>query len=416
MFEKSTSDARPDSEIHRCLSGEDCRGRVFADGQHQPALTSEPSSVCEACLYAFERAIDDMVETWLSLHVAIGDSGRRISQKVSGSPSAPINVNTDVDALKVSIVEWMVGAAAAVADTLNASAPKPTNNSDTEQIRTLVACTALIGPHVDTLLSLGDCEVSVWLGAAETDFPGESVEYQSEFGTVYIPNTVVDDYTGLQIAQHLTVLRRRARKLLALTSPGDKEWLSLPCPRCNASRSLTRRHEKQPGHKEIDQINCANCKLDWPYEQYRNLTLIWVRKDEMEREKLEKELAKTKARAELAEWLLAQREWQISLALDCPDVTAAEFAATILAAQNTPAPGEFMSDKDIAALVGVAPATVRSWAFRGHISKPITADDGSSLYLASEVYEYAKANTSTRSTTARRLDNDRRAAQASGDQ
>lgn len=395
MFERSTSDARPDSAVHRCLVGDDCRGRIYVDGQHQPALTPDPDAVCEACMKAFTRAIDDMTETWLTLHTAIGDAGRRISQKVSGSPSPPINVNTDVDALKSSITEWLVAAAAALADTLNTGAPKPRNTSDTEQLRTVVACTDLIAPHIDTLVHLENCETSVWLTAAETDFPGESVAYESEFGTVYIPNTTVSHYTGLQIVQHLTELRRRARKLLALTNPGDKEWLSLPCPRCN-TKSLTRRHEKPPGHKEIDQINCANCKLDWPYEQYQNLCLIWVRKDEMERDKLQKELDTVKERLAHAEFYLAERNWQLGLALTCTDIPASVFAQEVLTA-TVHDTDNLISGKDAAVLVNVAESTIRAWASQGKITKYI-ADDGSMVFHAKEVWDVA--TTSRRGTKA----------------
>lgn len=389
MFELSTSDARPDSEIHRCMSGEDCRGRVFTDGVQVPALTVKASSVCELCWKAISRAVDDMAETWAALHMAIGDSDRRMGQKVSGSHSAPINVNTDVDALKSEIAQWLVAAASAVAEQINCTGPKPRNSSDTEQARIVAVCTDLVGPNIDILLSLGSCEVAVWLGADDTDYPGESVRYESDFGPVYIPNTWIDDFTGVQVALHLVELRRRARKLLALTD--DHNRLPLPCPRCNAQRSLTRRHERLPGHKEIDQISCANCKLDWPYEQYRNLTLIWVRKDEMEREKLEKELAKERQERKVAEFLLAQRDWVISLAMECPDVKIGDFAAMISATLNSAPPGEFVNDKDAANLVGVLPATIRQWATRGQIAR-YTADDGSVTFLASEVYEYAKAN------------------------
>lgn len=38
-----------------------------------------------------------------------------------------------------------------------------------------------------------------------------------------------------------------------------------------------------------------------------------------------------KARAEWAEWLLAEREWHFSLALECTNATAADFAREVAA-------------------------------------------------------------------------------------
>jgi hypothetical protein len=76
------------------------------------------------------------------------------------------------------------------------------------------------------------------------------------------------------------------------------------------SRSTRRSPGRTAGSREVDQIECGACDLNWPYEQYRNLTLIWVRDDEMEREKLQKQLDTEKSRRELVEWLLAKREWQ----------------------------------------------------------------------------------------------------------
>lgn len=47
---------------------------------------------------------------------------------------------------------------------------------------------------------------------------------------------------------------------------------------------------------------------------------------------------------------------------------------------------EFMSDRDVAHLVGVSDATVRVWASRGLINRH-TAPDGSTRYLVREVMD-----------------------------
>ncbi|WP_156749638.1 hypothetical protein [Mycobacterium sp. E1747] len=393
------------TESHRCAAGRDCRDAENFDDPttgkttRRGAPVAAESGLCESCTGAARYAVSDMVETWLSLHLAIGDTSRRLNQKVSISRSAPINLNTDADALKTSIVEWLVAAAARVAETLNCEEPSPRNNTDAEHARVVLACTRILEPNIDTLIGLPAGEVMVWLSAAETQYPGERF-YVDDHGTPHI-GVKVTTMTGAELALKLVKLRSKARSFLALTTPKDK--LSLPCWRCN-QLELTRRHERR-GTTVIDQVDCAACEKSWPYEQYQNIIAIRVKEDEMEREKLQKQLDSERTRREIAEWLLAERDWQLSLAFDFPDVSASVFVTTILT-QNEPQPPEaFMSDKDIANLLNVSDSTVRSWASRGQIQRH-TADDGSTVFLASEVWAFAKTNTGGRASTIRRLTRD----------
>lgn len=396
-----------DNNTHRCLAGKDCRdaqnvedetsGRTTRSG----ATITQETGLCHDCTADTQYAVDEMIETWLALHIAIGDPNRGNNQRVTTTRAAPINLNTEADALKVAIVEWLVAAAARIAETLNIDDPHPRNNSDTEHARTILACTRILAPHIDRLVSLPADDVNVWLTANETQYPGEWF-YVDEQGIPHRGRSIVT-MNGAELALKLIQIRRKARSFLALTTPIDK--LSLPCPRC-AEYELTRRHERR-ATREIDQIECAACGLDWPYEQYRNLTLIWVKDDEMEREKLQKQLENEKARREWAEWLLAKREWQLTLALDCTDVSASAYAATILAEPDKPDLDAYLADKDIANLIGVSDSTVRSWASRGQITRHIT-EDGATVFLASEVWEYAKTNTGGRAATVRRLTTERK--------
>ncbi|OBK92397.1 hypothetical protein A5646_03590 [Mycobacterium sp. 1245499.0] len=351
--------------------------------------------------------------------MAIGDTNRRLNQKVSISRSAPINLNTDADALKVSIVEWLSVAAARVAEQLNINpyhrdddgnetyvGPEPQNHSDAEHVRAVNAAVRILEPNIDKLVALGADDVTVWLSPSETDHAGESVPYTTATGhTAYRPNTRVVSMAGAELALELIKVRRKARNFLMLTAPTDK--MALPCPYCG-EYELVRCHRTIKGHtKEIDQIDCGNCQLSWPYERYQHLCEIWVKEDEMEREKLQKQLDSEKTRREIAEWLLAEREWQLSLAFDFPDVSASVFVTTILSGSDTSPPEAFMSDRDIANMLNVSDSTVRSWASRGQITRH-TAEDGSTVFLASEVWAFAKTNTGGRASTMRRLSAARR--------
>lgn len=393
---------------HRCLAATGCRGAVSVDdpttGQtvRQAAVIPQEHGLCDACRNTVEHTVNDLTETWLALHLAIGDTGRRLNQKVTISRAAPINLNTDADALKVSIVEWVSAAAARVAEQLNIAQDddrpgvEARNSTDVEAARVMIASTRILGPNVDRLINLPPDNLMVWLTGKETQYPGE-MEYVDENGVAHV-GWRVESISGAELGLKLIDLRRRARSFLALTTPLDK--LSLPCPRCN-QYELTRKHERRR-HREIDQIDCGACSLNWPYEQYRNLTLIWVRDDEMEREKLQKQLDSEKERRELAEWLLAKRDWQLNLALDCTDVSAAAYAATILADPDIPEADAMVSDKDAGNLVGVSDSTIRNWASKGAITRH-TADDGSVVFAAGEVWDHAKTMVGGRTSTVRRL-------------
>jgi hypothetical protein len=395
------------SDQHRCLAGKHCRAVTVEDGRRIPAHTETPDTLCEECARGIAWVIDDMAGIWLALHAALGDQTRKPGQKVTASRSAPINLNTDADALKMAIVEWLVGATAPVAAQLNIEDPKPRNKSDSEHFRIVQACTRILSAHVDDLLALPSGDVLIWQTSTETEWPGE--RWYDTNGSVHGLDIV--EMTGVQLALQLAELRHKARTLLNLTNPLDK--LSLPCPGCN-EYELVRTHRlkytsggKQLEDDQVDRIDCGSCGLDWPYSRYRHLCEIFVTEEEMKSEKLQAQLDTANRELALVKWILAKREWQFSLALECTDIPASVFAETVLAPVEPDNLDDYMTDKDIAALVCVTDSTIRSWAHRGHITRH-TADDGSTVYHAREVWNYATTNTTNRTSTERQLDNRRK--------
>lgn len=381
------------TDQHRCLAAKHCRAATVEDGRRVPAHTEAPDTLCAACTQGVAWVIDDMAGVWTALHMAIGDQTRRVGQKVTTSRNPPINLNTDADALKTSIVEWLVGAAAIVAAKLNIDDPRPRNNTDTEHARVVLACTRILSPHVDDLLTRPADYVMVWSSGAETEAPGEH-HYLDTNGILH-DGVRIDHLSGVQFALQLTELRHKARKLLNLTSSSDK--LSLPCPYCN-EYELVRTHrlkyssgELSMNHDEMDRVDCGNCGRDWPYSRYQHLCQILAEDEEMKSEELQKQLDDTARELAWAKWLLAKREWQFALALECTDIPASVWAETVLIPTEPDNLDDYMSDKDIAALVRVSDSTIRVWASRGHITRHI-ADDGSTVFHAREVWEYAVTN------------------------
>lgn len=315
------------SDVNRCASGPGrCRGTVLTpDGSKLAAETSD--ILCEPCLDSIRHHITDIPRIWVALHEAIGEHTRNTAQKVSGSRTPPININCDVDALKTGIVEWLTLAAARVADELGIDEPMPHNNTDTEYAKTVEKCARIINPNLDLLIAAPAGDAQIWLPPTDTEYPGERL-YVDQLGITHHGTRIVE-VTGLDIAQQLVRLRRRALAVLGVTTPRDK--LPYPCPGCNRPE-LSRHQRKDPGRREVDEIVCGNCQLCWPYSRYQQLCLILAKEDEMERDKLTHQLNMERQHRQTVEWLLAEARWRFQLALECTDIPASEFAATVLAA------------------------------------------------------------------------------------
>lgn len=395
MIEQSAEPAEPRNipADHRCAAGRSCRNTENIDGEHLGAPIETQTGLCNPCSDSAAHSIKDLRNIWLALHAAIGEHTHRHNQKVSSSPTRPININTDVDALKTAIVEWAVAGAAALSEHLNIDDPKPRNHTDLEHARTIDACARIIGPHLATLLNLPAIDIMVWLAGADTPAPGE-FRYTDEEGVIHYGVTE-RTVTGTELVLELIKLRHKARRLLALNNPEEK--LNIPCPHCN-EKELIRSHRiitsVSGKTKEIDEIDCS-CGLNWPYERYRQLCLIWVKEDEMERDKLQKALDTEKKHREIIEWLLAERNWQLGLALSCTDISASNFARTVLTTTLHDQEDTLMTDRDLAPIIGVTESTIRSWAHQGRITKHV-ANDGAMVYLAKEVWDCAKTLRRTR--------------------
>jgi hypothetical protein len=245
----------------------------------------------------------------VALSVAIGDKRVGASEKVSGSKSPPIPLNVDVEAAQEAVVWWLQIAAARIAEKLGIDEPEAQSRITTEHARIVEACVRLLRPHVDTLLASPEDSVRVWRRT------GESSSFV--------------DKSGIDIAAELVRAHRNARRILGATTPRFR--LSMPCPACS-SPSLFRRVDKTDAGVR-DEVSCDACRVMWTHDHYLRLVSIFVA-DEQERQERE-DMAinlELQQRAELAEYLLAEKVWQMSLARDCTDISAADFFTALEAA------------------------------------------------------------------------------------
>ncbi|OYN80439.1 hypothetical protein CG716_09960 [Mycolicibacterium sphagni] len=279
-----------------------------------PALTEKPESICEACRKHVQAVVDDSPAVWDSLHGALGDRSMRAGQeRVAGTKNPPIPIDVEVDAVKDALADWLVAAAARVAELLNVDDPQPKSRIDREQRRIVGACTKLVSPHVDALLAAPAESVTVWRKTGES-------------------RTFVDK-TGIDICLEIVRCHRVAHAIL-----GDQhihQSVQLPCPNCHARRCSRTVTTRKNGDVD-DLIACAECKSSWTYEIYQ----FRCRRDaeDMEDAKLEAQerqsftelIEQERTARELAEYLLAELRWKFSLALDCPNISAAEFATAVI--------------------------------------------------------------------------------------
>lgn len=298
MFELSTSDARPDTELqapHRCLAGRNCRllehEEIAGELVELPALTEKPDTVCEGCRRHIQTVIDDSLTVWDSLHDALGDAAMRAAQeRVNGTKSPPIPIDVEVDAAKDSLADWLIVAAARVAELLNVEDPQPKSRIDQEQRRIIDACTRLISPHLEQLLESPADTVTVWRKTGES--------------------TTFVDKTGVDICMEIVRCHRVAHAIL-----GDQhihQSMQLPCPNCHARRCARTVTTRKSGDID-DLVACGECKSGWTYAIYQFRCrrdaedMEATKMDVKERQQFETDLETERGCREVAEWLAAER-------------------------------------------------------------------------------------------------------------
>ncbi|MDP7703200.1 MULTISPECIES: hypothetical protein [unclassified Mycobacterium] len=303
---------------HRCLAGRACRSQAVEEVEGKnvelPAITEKPDTLCDSCRRNVHTVITESLTVWDSLHNALGDRAMRgSSERISGTKTPPIPIDVEVDAAKDALAEWLIAAAARVSEYLNTDTPQPKSRIDREQRRIVQACTRLVEPNIDRLLQAPAETVTVWRKTGES--------------TTYV------DKTGIDIALEIVRCHRVAHAILG--DQNTHQSVQLACPNCHTRRcSRTVTHRKNGGVDDF--VACAECKSSWTFEIYQ----FRCRRDaedmeatHMDAEKLkqfETTIEDERTKRTWAEWLLAEMTWKFTLALDCPNVSAADFANAVL--------------------------------------------------------------------------------------
>ena len=310
-----------DSHLHRCSAGRGCRNQVVEEvaGEkvEQPAITEKPDTLCDTCRRNVQTVVSESLTVWDSLHDALGDRAMRGgSERISGTKTPPIPIDVEVDAAKESLAEWLIAAAARVSEYLNTDAPQPKSRIDREQRRIVEACVRLVEPNIDRLLEAPADTVTVWRRTGES--------------------TILVDKNGIDIALEIVRCHRVAHAIL-----GDlhiHQAVQLPCPNCHTRRCARTVTHRKNGAVD-DFIACSECKSSWTFEIYQFRCrrdaedMEATKMDTQERKHFETTVESERSKRLQAEWLLAEMTWKFTLALDCPNVSAADFANAVL--ENT---------------------------------------------------------------------------------
>ncbi|MEW5810283.1 MAG: hypothetical protein AB1925_12600 [Actinomycetota bacterium] len=288
MFERSTSDARPETSAHQCVAGTHCINGKTIEGHRIPAFTDNPETLCEPCYKRIHSAIKQLPTDWLELSRALGEKASSSGAPAVASTRTPgIPISSNKIALMSDIVEQADRAATTIAITLNTEPPTGRHNTappilvngkptkplpDTpassaedavtpDALQALRACIALVEPHVHTLAAAGPEAFIIWdRPGEETDAPlqldEDTGQPASRHGKLFV------ELTGLELALDLTDTHHRVRAELGKTKL--RHDYGLPCPRCGSKCG------RDDGTTIVDCNNPA-CDGSWTEKEFKFL-------------------------------------------------------------------------------------------------------------------------------------------------
>lgn len=117
-------DARPNQDTpttHRCVAGPGCRATIIDDnGEHQPAYTEHPTTLCDTCTTHHHNAINRLDRDYALLRITIGEYHNPTENgRVTSTPTPGIPIDTTSDRYMTEIVEWAGYAADLISNRLN---------------------------------------------------------------------------------------------------------------------------------------------------------------------------------------------------------------------------------------------------------------------------------------------------------
>lgn len=200
--------------------------------------------LCPTCTRVTAYAISELPRDYVNLTEALqhGDAG--LVELVVASKDLPVPVRVNVAALRTDIVRVAVTWAEPVAEKLRIDWDSTLMDRHARSGFVLQRASRLLARNMPVLLALRDVEIQVW----------------ADNGTY----SNIEPRDGLDGATELIDLHHIARAALGHTKLVYQ--LPAPCPNCDY---LALVRDNGDGY-----VHCRNCRLEWPEEDYRRLTLV----------------------------------------------------------------------------------------------------------------------------------------------
>lgn len=316
MFEKSTMDARPETDTHLCVAGRKCVDPTITNGDGEPkrqaATTEAPNTVCQPCWRRIRIAIEDLPGDYAGLHVSLGEITAGTGIHVSSTPTPPLPIDKNKYALMQAISDGLDRAAEIVSDVLHCDPPTGTIATRLE------SCARMVSTNLDKLLRSPSLECFAWERCTSVCGP-KGCDTGEHFN--------LTERTGMHFALALRDLHTQAR---ATTGEWEKV-LRVPTP-CGACAAPFLYQNPTTGT-----VFCKDCGSDWTEGLLRLAGEMSKRQQEdqeaMEKAELEQKLAEAQEALAAAEQRAAVLERGFQLAATDPeyaDWPAKRFAEAVL--------------------------------------------------------------------------------------
>lgn len=208
-------------------------GRIVAD-----------DGLCPTCTRVTQHAISELPRDYVDLTDALQHGTVGLAELVAATKDLPAPLRVSVAALKAEIVRAAAVWAEPVAERIRVDWDSTAMGRHARPGYVLQRAARLLANNMPVFLALRDVEVEVWAenGWYHTGEPND----------------------GVTAAIQLLDIHRVARAVLGQTKLVHE--LPAPCPNCD---HMTLVRDDGDGN-----VHCRHCRLQWPEEDYRRLTLI----------------------------------------------------------------------------------------------------------------------------------------------
>lgn len=217
---------------------------------HKPATVKlgarivAEQGLCPTCTRVTTDAIAELPRDYVDLTHALAHGTAGLAELVTATKDLPAPLRVSIAAFKAELVRVATSWAEPVADILRVDWDSQEMDRHTRPGYALQRAARILAQNMPVLLALRDVEIRVW---------ADNGHYNR-----------FEPRDGLDGATDLLQLHRIARAALGQTKLVHQ--LPAPCPNCG-NRALVR-------DSGDDKVHCQRCRLQWPEEDYRRLTLV----------------------------------------------------------------------------------------------------------------------------------------------